>query len=205
LEVTPQKIAREDTSFELSPDTPGDTNGNSPMCMWNEMEQFKIPYQEYYKSETDHNDEDELVQPVDEDGSMARSFDDLDDMTQDYVREIYFVPIAATEASNLGIELDGASCPATHPTVAMVTNNSPLKGRVFVGDILLAVNNLETAGLCGAEVTKRCFEGGVQEEESPQAKIVKLTIMSSQSDGSSDSASSSGSIDTGRSETALEV
>jgi hypothetical protein len=206
LEVTPQKVAKDDTiSFELSPDTPGDTNGNSPMCMLNEMEQFKIPYQEYSKSETDYNDEDELAQTVDEDGTMAHSFDDLDDMTQDYVREIYFVPIDAIEASNLGIELDSASCPATHPTVAMVTNKSPLKGRVFVGDILLAVNNLETAGLCGAEVTKRFFEGGVQEEESQQAQIVKLTIMSSQSDGSSDSASSSGSIDTGRSETALEV
>ena len=108
-------------------------------------------------------------------------------------------------------------CTSTLPFIASVEENSPLAGRLFEGDILLAVNNVETTGLCGDEVSKSFSEsGGVQElgdddESTPsQTRVVKLTIMSSQSDGSdSDSTSSSTtiprSIDTGRSETAVEV
>jgi hypothetical protein len=109
--------------------------------------------------------------------------------------------------------------------IASMKQNSPLAGRLFEGDILLAVNNVETTGLCGAEVSKGFSEsGGVQEagdehgekkfksDLTPsQARVVKLTVMSSRSDGSdSDSSSSSTttmprSSDTGRSETAVEV
>jgi hypothetical protein len=190
-EVTPQKSTSDDTSLDRSPDTPlGDQPYGSTQ---NEMAQLE---QLYSKSEL----------PFQEYTDMAQSGQSEEDSMQDYVRNIYFVPVVATRV-NFGIEVEDASCPLSYPTVAAVKEKSPLLDRIFVGDLILAINNEGTVGLCASDVTKRFITGEDGEEEGPgQTHIVKLTVMSSQPDGSdSDSSSSIESIDTGRSETAVEV
>ena len=133
------------------------------------------------------------------------------ELSQDYVRDIYFVPLTTNPSqANLGIALNDASLPSSHPVVSAVDDSSPLSGRVFVGDVVLAVNDLETVGLCGAQVTSSFSEcGSVHDDESSTAsKVVKLTVLSMLSDGyDSDSSemNSDQSIDTGIANSASEV
>jgi hypothetical protein len=212
LEVTPQREGEDPTSFELSPDTSySETSSTSERSRVSHKTPPRLDQFFLGKSTANGN----IVLPVQEytKPSPHNGEDDQDS----YVRDIYFVPVAANTVLDLGIQLHDPSCTSTHPMIASVQKSSPLAGRLFEGDILLAVNNVETTGLCGDEVSKSFSEsGGVQEpgdddESTPsQARVVKLTIMSSQSDGSDSSTSSSSttmprSVDTGRSETAVEV
>lgn len=244
LEATPQKkrhdLEGEDpTSFELSPDASYSSEASSTTersivsykAASPRLDQFfhgkyytannnsVLPVQEYTKPSPSSTDDD-------------NGDNEEEDDQDSYVRDIYFVPVASKSVADfdLGIQLHNASCAWTHPMIASIEEKSPLAGRLFEGDILLAVNNVETTGLCGDEVSKsfssESTSGDVQEpgddgddddeaSSTPcsQARVVKLTVMSSLSDGSdSDSSSSSSSttttprsIDTGRSETAVEV
>jgi hypothetical protein len=216
------------TSFELSPDTSySDTSSTTE-------ERSKVSYKvpprldQFFHGKSTAKNNNSDVLPVQEYTKPASpdDNDDGDDDDQDsYIRDIYFVPVAANTVVDLGIQLHDASCTSTHPLIASVQENSPLAGRLFEGDILLAVNNVETTGLCGALVSKSFSENAVVQQETPGdnddelsptsssqgAQVVKLTVMSSihDSDDDSDSSSSSTtmprSIDTGRSETAVEV
>jgi hypothetical protein len=109
--------------------------------------------------------------------------DDDDDLEmQDYIRHVYFVAVTNTTVS-LGITLEGDAYQGEFPTVQDIQDTSPLLDRIFVGDQILAVNNIETSGLCVSKVTELFLQEGT-EEESDVAHVIKLTVMSSQPDGS---------------------
>jgi hypothetical protein len=176
--------------YDISLDSSLDTTGVEESTR-NELAQLEqlynkmdLPFQEYTCKTQDETSDEESA--------------------QDYVRNIYFVPVAATRV-DLGIKLEDASCPLSYPSVKVVRDESPLGDRIFVGDLILAVNNEEAVGLGALDVANKFLRE--QEDDGPEpAEVVKLTVMSAQSDGSdSDSAISQASVDTGRAETAVEV
>ena len=190
-EVTPQKSRSDDTSLDRSPDTPhGDQPFSSPQNELAQLEQLynktELPFQEY--------------------SGLACSELSEEDSIQDYVRDIFVVPVADTCIS-IGIEVEDAPSESSYPAVASISEESPLLDRIFVNDLILAINNEEMVGLCATDVMKRFILSESVDMEIRQQNIVKLTVMSSHPDGSdSGSVNSIGcSVDTGRSETALEV
>jgi hypothetical protein len=137
-------------------------------------------------------------------GTSLDESTEIDDSTnQEYVRNIFFVRVCPPSgtANSLGIDLEDSSCATGHPSVRSIHGQSPLRGSVFVGDVILAINNRETAGLGGQETGKLAQDGN-----SEASDVVKLTVISSNPDGS-DAASDSDqvSMDTGIESTAIEV
>ena len=124
--------------------------------------------------------------------------------TADFIRDIFYVPTSSTVENTKGLNLHvaSASCPVTHPMVTFVGNKSPLAGRLFVGDFVLRINETEAGGMKAEEVLR--FLAGTRpnsDEDKSVARMVKLTVMSSQADGSD----TDNSIDLGISTTAAEV
>lgn len=134
---------------------------------------------------------------------------------EEYIRDIFFVPIIEGDASSkerkiteiLGLEVCNASCAATHPAVAKILDKSPLKGRIFEGDFILKVNDIETTGFSSNDITDTVLfddrntmllgndDGSIDEQKDEQSvyRMVKLTIMSSRmEEGSSSSGKSNG-------------
>lgn len=189
---TPQKSASDKNSLDRSPDTPliDEVKSNDQ----NELAQLEQLYQS--------SEDPPGITPRGSDG------DDGDETsTQDYVREIYFVPVGASRVS-FGIEVESANPQQLYPVIMAVKEVSPFLGRVFVGDLILAINNEETVGLRDVDVAKRlrAFERDGEQEAPGQSEVVKLTVLSSKSDGSDTSSlNSSGTLDTGLLETAAEV
>jgi hypothetical protein len=186
-------------SLQRSPDTFSSSVDGEQRRQRNELAQLEqlyskkrdIPVQEYANSthtkQLDAKDDD----------------DDLE--MQDYIRHVYFVAVTNTSVS-LGITLEGDAYQGEFPTVQDIQDTSPLLDRIFVGDQILAVNNVETSGLCVSKVTK-LFLQECTEEESDVAHVIKLTVMSSQPDGSESSLSrdEESSIASERSETKSEL
>jgi hypothetical protein len=135
----------------------------------------------------------------------------------EFVRDIYFVPVSLSDSddellsssspSKLGLQINDASSMVTHPAVAKVAINSPLAGRIIEGDYILRVNDAETAGFSAESVHRliQCIQQTPLRANAASgvAKMIKLTVMTSQSDCPDDL--SEDSIDLGILETALEV
>ncbi|KAL3940259.1 MAG: hypothetical protein SGARI_001050 [Bacillariaceae sp.] len=109
------------------------------------------------------------------------------------IRSVKLVPLSGNSVSSgLGIEVSGASCPASNPIVEAVAENSPAADQVFVGDVVLAVNDVDTTGwndLNVAENQSATIESGG--DSSFEDQSIKLTIMSAGSDGSATGSTSS--------------
>jgi hypothetical protein len=141
------------------------------------------------------------------DTKQGRDNDDDDEYAmQDYIRHVYFVPAVPNSTYvSLGISLEDASPTTIYPAIKAICNESPLLDRIFVGDKIMAVNNVETLGFSSTGVTKLllCQDNrnttdsiDSNDEESEDTfstpivqqptinNVIKLTIMSSQSDGS---------------------
>lgn len=138
---------------------------------------------------------------------------------QDYIRDIYFVVGVGTASTqnvvdfDFGLDLLDATCPVTHPSVGAVHAKSPLAGRIFMGDFVLNVNDMDMAGQSAFQVAEllECNSDcdGHHENESGATKsnyktVVKLTIMSSHADGASDT-DGQASLDLGFPDSAVEV
>ncbi|CAJ1945136.1 unnamed protein product [Cylindrotheca closterium] len=113
------------------------------------------------------------------------------------IRHVDYAP-GNNSSVTLGIGLMGARSHDTFPMVEDIKETSPLLDQIFVGDYILAVNNVETRGLEASDVAKLLAtdeqRDDAEEEESENMRIVRLTIQSPQFDGSeSDSDSDEGS------------
>jgi hypothetical protein len=97
-----------------------------------------------------------------------------------FVRQVCFAPCATVSS---GLELHDAPSAETYPTVSKVDLSGPLVGRLFIGDAILAVNDHATCGLCSEEIMKLFESEDPASEDS--AKMIALTVMSSESDGGS--------------------
>ncbi|KAL3942229.1 MAG: hypothetical protein SGBAC_003538 [Bacillariaceae sp.] len=106
---------------------------------------------------------------------------------QDYIRHVDYAP-GNTNSVTLGICLLDARSNRTFPMVEDVKETSPLLDQISVGDYILAVNNVETRGFEASDVAKLLItdeqRDDDEEEESETMSIVRLTIQSSQQDGS---------------------
>jgi hypothetical protein len=117
---------------------------------------------------------------------------------QDYIRDIYFVVGTATSTPqngvdfglDFGLDLLDATCPVTHPSVVAVHAKSPLRGRIFLGDFVLHVNDTDVAGQSAVHVANllQCNNGDTRDDVAgvKTKTVMKLTIMSSNVDGASD-------------------
>lgn len=192
-------------SLQHSPDTISSNVDREQYRQWNDLAQLEqlycanrdIPVQEYANSGHSHQ-----VDATDDGSSHVQ---------QEYIRHVYFVAVTNTSSPSLGIALEGAADEETFPMVKSVQDASPLLDRLFVGDQILAVNNVHVNGFCASKVTELCFQKGVEEdseEDSHVANVVKFTVMSSHADGSESSSSSREadlSVASERSETESEV
>jgi hypothetical protein len=136
---------------------------------------------------------------------------------QDYIRDIYFVVGTAASTQNgvdFGLDLLDATCPVTHPSVVAVHAKSPLFGRIFTGDFVLHVNDMDVAGQSAVQVTNllQCNNGDTQDDVTgaKTKTVIKLTIMSSHVDGASNTdgasdADGEASLDLGFLDSAVEV
>jgi hypothetical protein len=105
------------------------------------------------------------------------------------IRSIKLMAISGSSmSSGLGLEVSGASCPASNPVVSTVKENSPAANEVFVGDVVLAVNDMDTAGWNDLDIVPN---QDASEETCWGDQSVKLTIMSAASDGSDTGSTSS--------------
>lgn len=123
--------------------------------------------------------EDRFIRPV--------SRGPLESEDNHFVRDVYFVPTVTTGTS-LGLDVLDASCEVTHPIVSSIHEQSPLTDRVFEGDILLAVNESETAGWTNTKISTWMAH------HSKTSAAIKLTIMSSHTAGVNVSAASAASL-----------
>lgn len=199
------------SSLERSPDTPHKTTGGSDR---NEFFHLK-PLDDHKMDQIRTTNEPKLslleallergravMQGIDETSSLDEATEIDDSITQEYVRSIFFVPVCGTAGSAhaLGIELEGTSSSTNHPSVKSIHGESPLRGRVFEGDVVLAVNNKDATGLGGKEVSRLATDG------SKLSDVIKLTVISNKPDGSdTGSDTDQASIDTGIESTAIEV
>ena len=116
--------------------------------------------------------------------------------TENYIREILFFPIQSAVFSvgsepvyDLGVDIEDAICPASHPRIVQVRTDSPLLDRVFEGDFILGLNGIDTCGMTAVQILEIC--GDMDRERSPsRAKMVKFTILSSRIDDLEESGSS---------------
>jgi len=136
----------------------------------------------------------------------------VDHDARDCIRDIYLVHTSLATV-DLQVVLTSAVCESMHPTVQVVHPDSPLHHRLCAGDFLLAVNDSNVAG-CTAEAVTALFclngsaHGAAKDGAVPvSAKMLKLTVMSSQADGASDinSDGGAGSFDLGLSDSAMKV
>jgi hypothetical protein len=108
------------------------------------------------------------------------------------IRDITLVPNAK---KSIGLELS-----KTHddsfPTIVGVDDSSPLAGRVFVGDVILALNGTMSGKHLTAQQTMAVLEGGV---------LVKMTIQSCESQVGSDTSTTSSTVDWSDLQDAVEV
>jgi hypothetical protein len=125
--------------------------------------------------------------------------------SQSCVRSVYLVPTGESstqEMMEMGIDIDDASCPASNPVVISVQEFSPLADRIFAGDIILAVNDMDTTGWNSEEVKVllssslnsnvrnmgdlKVDDGAGDASPSPPTHhdSIKLTVMSTEFDGS---------------------
>lgn len=165
------------------------------------LERGRLPIQEYQAPRSE---------------SLEESSEIDDSLDQSYVRNIFYVPscpsIGTSNSNALGIEFEGASCTSSYPSVKSVHGESPLRGRLFEGDKILAVNNKHTAGHQAKETEGLALNEMVTPNNSSLSlsEAVKLTVLSRNPDGSDDSSSSNSesdqvSMDTGIDSTAIEV
>lgn len=101
---------------------------------------------------------------------------------QAYIRHVDYAP-GNNNSLTLGIALMDARSNDTFPMVEAIKETSPLLDQVFVGDYIIAVNDVETRGLGASEVAKLLVtdeqRDDDEEEESDTMPIVRLTIQSS--------------------------
>jgi hypothetical protein len=120
------------------------------------------------------------------------------------VRSVYLTPVAGCSTKDVGIDIDDASCPASNPMIIFVQEGSHFASRIFVGDVILAVNDMDTTGWNAEEVKTSfvCIKTDVRDEiedekqnvddlEAEEGDVtvqptqpIKLTVMSTRSDGS---------------------
>jgi hypothetical protein len=109
-----------------------------------------------------------------------------DHKPEQYLRDIYFVPIVEIATPSLGLDILEAS--NEYPKISKVHEDSPLIGQVFEEDVILAINNIPTFG--GDESALTMFSSLAMTEqdtcamdlEAATAKVIKLTVLSSHVD-----------------------
>lgn len=113
--------------------------------------------------------------------SEVESRDDVES-TQNFVHDIFI--IQPKRSMDLGIVLNDALCPATHPVVAFVHGDSILCGRLGEGDFLIEVNNVSVRG-GSASVVMNLIDQGL----SNGVTALKITVLSAKAEmGWTDSA-----------------
>jgi hypothetical protein len=126
-----------------------------------------------------------------------------------YVRDIYFVPCTEECSPSLGLELSDAKSPEAWTRVIKVEDLSPLVGRIFVGDLILSVNDIDTAGRSSKNVLEllektHAHVDGVDESSVASSRMTKLTVIGAESDNGSLSDGQQ-SFDLGQPESGVEV
>eukprot|EP00521_Asterionellopsis_glacialis_P010138 CAMPEP_0195301834 /NCGR_PEP_ID=MMETSP0707-20130614/30027_1 /TAXON_ID=33640 /ORGANISM="Asterionellopsis glacialis, Strain CCMP134" /LENGTH=568 /DNA_ID=CAMNT_0040364913 /DNA_START=149 /DNA_END=1855 /DNA_ORIENTATION=- len=127
------------------------------------------------------------------------------------VRDIYFVPIPQGSTGTVGLDLNDATSVSAYPCVDKVDVSSTFVGRIFQGDLILAANTTNTAGMSGKEVL-RLIEGFSQSSDDSSdtgsqqmENMVKLTVLSHESDTSSLLSDEQRSLDFGLPDSCIEV
>jgi len=93
---------------------------------------------------------------------------------QQYLRDVYFFPLRVNDSSQHDMGLDISQ----HGRVESVSLESPLYGRVFVGDVIISVNDIDLVGLEPHHVIQRIREA--------TRSAIKLTVLSASRDLASD-------------------
>jgi hypothetical protein len=121
------------------------------------------------------------------------------DGKQEVVREIYFAPSATAKDGHvsMGLRLVDAVSSMSCPSVAAVDLSSPLIGRIFIGDVIMSIDDADTSGLSADEALALM-------ELVDGRQMVKLTVCSHEYDGGSDT-DGQDSLDFGVPETSEEV
>lgn len=99
-----------------------------------------------------------------------------------FIRDIVFLPLKQHESqsisvSDLGFELEDAQQSLSNPSVCSVANNSPLKGSIFEGDFVLAINSADTSGLSSANAFQLVADS-LQSNSAPSHSVLMLTVLS---------------------------
>lgn len=119
---------------------------------------------------------------------------------QEYIRDVYFIPNQANPVNEnerspskqvLGLHLSDAMDAESYPRIIALTDNSPLKGRVFEGDYITAMNDKDTNGMSAETLLGIADSSCERVGNANIAKMTKLTVMSSKADGDEDSSSAS--------------
>lgn len=183
------------------------------------LEEERDATHQHPKAPNDDGDDElrivELTEQTDEHSRLEHlvtsfSYHSEDDGShEDFIRDIFYVPTTSTAGTkDISLQFIGASCPVTHPMITFVGDESPLVGRVFVGDFILRINEQEAGGMSSDDVLKFLVRSPRNEEghvamgsKAVSVKMIKLTVMSSHADGSDTEAS----VDIGRANSATEV
>ena len=205
-------------SLEVSPDTPlVDDDGvqregnatnellrdqrHADTANGNELAQLEqliagIPFDEMSYGTSSH---------VTSDNQNDNEVRDEPEETEAYLRDVCFVPCASGGNVSLGLLIYDAPSEEGYPTVAHVDFSGPLAGQLFIGNAILAVNDTNTTGLSSEEVME-LFErsDSIMKEPEHAKQMIKLTVMSLESDGGS-SSDGQQSLDLGFPESAEEV
>lgn len=125
------------------------------------------------------------------------------------VREISFVPISkgTRNSAAIGLDLVSAVCSSTHPTVNKLGMSSPFVGRIFAGDLIICINEINTAGMSGKDVLQ-LIEGksaSCVEQSRSGGEMVKLTVLSQETDDASLLSDGQQSLDFGLYATRMEM
>lgn len=150
---------------------------------------------------------DELSSPISRDNE-ERDGPEEDAGVKTFLRDIYFVPFAAEASLSHGFEMNNAATSTSHASISKVDSSSPLFGRLFIGDLVLSVNDIDTVGLTGQDVLHLMEETHVRTSDGEgsisASNMTKLTVMSYESDGDSLSEGQE-SLDFGEPESVVEV
>lgn len=103
-------------------------------------------------------------------------------------REIFFVPPSAGGKGTIGLTFkEQPSDSLSHPIVSKVEKESTFTNRIFPGDAVLAVDDLDTVGLLGSEVVNLMVLNEPPLQSSPTSvpakrgertiRMIKLTVM----------------------------
>lgn len=94
---------------------------------------------------------------------------------QEYSRPLYCV--VTSGAANLGIHVDDATSPATHPTVVEIDSDTSISKRLFAHDIILALNDSDTAGWSKQDVAE-AIDAACSKSTVEKPAILKFMVMS---------------------------